>query len=638
VTFGSAWALAGLVLLAPLVLLHLRQRSRREREVPSLLLWHEFELESASAQRRLRPPPLPLLLALQALALVLLVVTLAEPRTGGGRVRPATVIVLDDSMWMQVPGRLGDARQEAEHAIALAPGDAPVRIVLAGGDPAVLYRGDAAGADAALGRVQPTSAPATLSAALTIAGGLLSGPHDRVLLIHAPEDAAPPSRTSPAELRVATAGRAVADQGLFSPQARCGIGSAASCEIVATVRNTGPSAVVDRLVADAAGRRPVPLSVRVGAHSSAVATLFATPGQDVALRLLGTDPLAADDRAWIAVPGDDDIPRTSVVTVVGTRATGLAVARALAAVPGVHLRLRTPSAYRPSDARSSDLVVVDGAAPGSSKILGGGATSDHESSRTRGGATAPGASAHNSLPQAPAVLLLDPSTVPGGHVGAVQAQPTLSGTGPSEGLLDDVDLSSLTIAAGGARVQTLPKWLTPIAWSPSGPLLAAGDDGRVRLLVSSFDPVSSNLTQLASFPVLVANIVRWSLDWVPTSAIAGTPIPVDAVAGAHQLTLSRGGTVVRRVTLGRRLATVTAPSPGLYTVAESGPGVSHRAAVAVNAGAGSPGATPIDLRTARLRAPKRSGASLAPWLIAAALVVLALEWAYWSATRRRVAV
>ena len=108
--------------------------------------------------------------------------------------------------------------------------------------------------------------------------------------------------------------------------------------------------------------------------------------------------------------------------------------------------------------------------------------------------------------------------------------------------------------------------------------------------------------------------------------------------GARELTLSRGRTVVARVTLGRRLATVTAPSPGLYTVAESGPGVSHRATVAVNVAAASSSATPIDLRTARLRAPKRSGASLAPWLIAAALLVLVLEWAYWSATRRRVAV
>ncbi|HEX5195351.1 MAG TPA: VWA domain-containing protein [Solirubrobacteraceae bacterium] len=626
-SFGSAWALAGLVLLAPLVLLHLRQRSRREREVPSLLLWHEFELESASVQRRLRPPPLPLLLALQVVALALLVVTLAQPRSSSGPEPPATVIVLDDSLWMQVPGRLADAQRVAERAIASAPAGAPVRIVLAGGDPAVLYRGDAAGARDALARVRRTSAPAGLPAALTIAGGLLSGPHDRLLLIRAPEDAAPPVHANRGELGVMTAGRPVADQGIFSPQARCGIGAAASCEVVATVRNTGSSAVTDRLVADVAGHRPVPLRVHVGPHSTATVKLFATPDQVIALRLLGSDPLAGDDRAWVAVPGDDDIPRTSVVTLVGTRTTGLAVARALAAVPGVRLRLRTPSRYRARDARASDLVVVDGAAPGSSKAL-----------RM---APPPGSGASRSptaLPPAPAAVLLDPSTLPGGRVRGPLAQPTLSGTGPAGGLLDDVDLSSLTIAAGGARVQTLPRWVTPIAWSPSGPLLAAGDDGRVRVLVSSFDPAASNLTQLGSFPVLVANIVRWALAWVPTSAVAGTAIGVDSIPGARELTLRRGATVLRRVTLGRRLATVTAPSPGLYTVTESGLGVTHRATVAVNAADGARSGTPIDLGAGRLRAPEQAGASLAPWLIAAALVVLALEWAYWSATRRRVAV
>ena len=248
-SFGSAWALAGLVLLAPLVLLHLRQRSRREREVPSLLLWHEFELESASVQRRLRPPPLPLLLALQAAALVLLVVTLAEPRGGGGQERPATVIVLDDSLWMQVPGRLGDARADRREDARVGARRRAGPDRARAGRPGVVYRGDAAGARAALRRVRPTSAPADLPAALTIAGGMLSGSHDRLLVIRAPEDSVPPIRSSAGELRIASAGRPVADQGIFGPQARCGIGSAASCEVVATVRNTGPTAVVDHLVA-----------------------------------------------------------------------------------------------------------------------------------------------------------------------------------------------------------------------------------------------------------------------------------------------------------------------------------------------------------------------------------------------------
>ena len=90
-TFAAGWALAGLVLLAPLVLLHLRRRGLVVREVPSLLLWEQIELVDAKGSRGLRRPPLPLLLALQALALALLVFAFiltslypADPNVGFG--------------------------------------------------------------------------------------------------------------------------------------------------------------------------------------------------------------------------------------------------------------------------------------------------------------------------------------------------------------------------------------------------------------------------------------------------------------------------------------------------------------------------------------------------------------------------
>ena len=170
-TFVAGWALAGLVLLVPLVLLHLRQRAARQREVPSLLLWHEFELDALGRARRLGPPPLPVLLALQALALILLVLTLAEPLLHGAEVRPATVVVLDDSYWITAPGALPAAKREVDAALGSVPGGSPVRIVLADGTPSVLYRGPASGAATVVSRVRPSDAPADLSQALTVAAG-----------------------------------------------------------------------------------------------------------------------------------------------------------------------------------------------------------------------------------------------------------------------------------------------------------------------------------------------------------------------------------------------------------------------------------------------------------------------------------
>jgi Aerotolerance regulator N-terminal len=608
VTFGAGWALAGLALLVPLVILHLRPRTRTPREQPSLLLWRGLESDATTVSRRPRLPPLPLLLVLQAVALIAIVFALAEPSRSSSPRPPATVIVVDDSFWMQAPGRLADERREAERIIAAAPSGAPVRIVEADGTPAVVYRGPAAGAEAVLRGLRAGATAPDLPAAITVAAGLLTGPRDRLAVIRAPEDQLPRLRASGGELRIAVAGTSITNQGILDPSARCGIGSPATCEIVATVANSGPDPVVDHIIADVPGHPPLSLSARVGGRSSAPIELLAAPGEHVGLRLQGTDPLPVDDRAWVAVPEAGGLARAATVTVVGDRATALPVAQALAADPGVRLRVETPASYRPAQARSSDLVVVDGALPGS------------------------------GLPPAPAVLLVDPTRLPGGRVGGALADSTLSGTDPSSPLLADVDLTGLTVEQSAARRLVLPRWLTPVAWSPSGPLLAAGDDGRTRLAVLSFAPTGSNLPQLSSFPILIANIAGWGLGWTPTSAAAGTPIRIDAIPGARAATVSGPGSATQRVSLGRDGAVVQAPStPGLYTVAETGPGVAHRATLAVNLG--TPQATPaapIDLRTSGLPASRVPGSPLTLWPLAAALLLVVLEWVYWALRRERV--
>jgi hypothetical protein len=606
-TFVAGWALAGLVLLAPLVILHLRRSAADVRDVPSLLLWHEFALDAPGAGRRLRPLPLPLLLALQAVALILLVVALAEPLLSGDRVRPVTVVVLDDSFWMTAPGVLTDAKREADETLGALPAGAPVRIVLADGAPSVLYRGTASGARAAVSRVRMSAAPAELSRGLSVAAGLLSGPRDRIVLVHAPQDSTPALRASPGELTALVAGTPRPDQGIFDPVARCGIGTPSTCEVIATVVNTSPASAQVHVVAAVAGQASISLFARVGAHASAPIRLLADPGEQLSLALTGSDAVPIDDEAWVTVPGDDNIPRAAAVTVVGSPTRARSLAQAFAAVPGVTLRLETLAGYRASVARTSDLVVLDGTL------------------------------AHGQLPPAPAVMLIDPTRLPGGGAGNTQADPILSGTDTTSPLLQEADLSGLTV--GAARGLTLPRWLVPVLWSPSGPLLAAGDAGRGRLAVTAFEPGSSNLAQLAAFPVLAANIVRWSLGWAPGTALAGTPISVDALPGAQVATLARNGTVVDRVKLDGAMAALGAVAPGEYTLSETGRGVSHHATIDVNPGVpAAPSSVPIDLRGVQLRAGRRPGTPLAPWLMLAALVVLALEWAYWSTQRAQVAV
>lgn len=602
--FLAVWALLGLVLLAPLVLLHLHQRAPEVRDVASLLLWHEFALEAPGSRRRLRPPPLSLALALQALALILLVLALAEPVRSRVPSRPGTVVVLDDSDWLSATGALASSRRLAAAELAQLPAGAPVRVVLAAGTPAVIYRGSAAGARAAIMRVQAGAAPSTLGAALVIAAGLLRGPRDRIVLVHAAADAVPALRANPGEVRILNAGGPSDDRAITSASARCGIGSPLTCEVLARIANTANAPTTVRVDAQVTDEPPAALSVTVGAHASTPVRLLTAPGVDVHLTLVGRDALAIDDSAWVAVPGDDDIPRSAAVTIVGRPAQARTLAQAFAAVPGVRLTLETPARYSPAVARRSDLVVLDAALPG------------------------------GRLPPAPAVMLVDPSRLGGARPGAPQPDSTVSGSDPQSPLLSGVDLGALTIARDGARRLELPRWLAPVLWSPSGPLLAAGDDGRQRLSLISFQPPSSNLAQLPAMPLLAANIVRWSLAWLPASAAAGTTVGLDALPGARLATLRSGPRLLERIPLHGAATALSLPAPGLDTLTETGPGVSHSATIAVNAAPTSaPSGAVIDLRDRSLTAARPTPTPLAPWLLGAAALVLALELIVWMRAR-----
>lgn len=599
-SFAAAWVFAGFVLLIPLVLLHLRQRGRVVREVPSLLLWEEIVLADAQGARGLRRPPLPLLLALQALALVLLLLALAQPRSPAAKARGAQVIVLDDSWEMQAPGRIAQAKREVERVIAADRGVAQVAIVLAASPPRVLYRGGGAGARAALAQLSAGGAPADISAALTVAAGLLDSAQDSVVLVRARADPAPAVLADARELHTITLSGAVEDEGIFGAGARCGIGATSACEVSATVRNTAAHAVLDSVIAQAAGRPPLTLRVRVGARASTPLTLASQPGQQVSLRLQHADELPADDEAWVSVPAAGDLPTSSVVTLVGEPAVALATARAFAAVPGAQLRLRTRATFRRAEAARSSLLILDHWVP-----AGG-------------------------IPPSPAVLLIDPPRLPEGHVGASLPDAAVSGSDASSVLLAGVELSALAIDPGAARTLEPPPWLAPVVWSPEGVLLAAGDDGAQRIAALSFEPGQSDLPQLAALPILAANFVQWASGWAPASASAGIPFAVDATRGVRLVSLARAGKAIERVRVERAPVALALARPGSYTVRESGPGLLREAKLAVNTSEALPaGPAPVDLRAARAGSGSKGPVNRAPWFLAAALLALALEWLYW---------
>ncbi len=602
-SFARPWWLAALLLLVPLLILHLRRPALAVREVSSLLIWERLAASAESTKRRLRRPRHPLLLTLQAIALCALVLALAGPQRDGGAPLPTTVYVVDGSLWMHVGTRLADARADVLRQVAAQPGR-QVAVIAATSTPSVVYRGSGGGLGSSLDRVRASTGAGDLAAGMALGAGLLTDSAGRMVVLRAPENALPRVAAAKGQLGIQVIGTPTADQGLFAQGVRCGVGPSGACEVVATVRNEGSSRRVDRYDAFVDGKRATTLGVAVPARSTATIVLTARPGSSVRLQLTQPDALAFDDAAWFTVPTAAGIPAPMTVTLVGDPLTAKPLAQALAAAPGVTLRLRTPASYRRSDALASDLVVLDRFLP-----AGG-------------------------LPPAPAVFLVAPPRLPGGAVGGALAAPAVSGTDDASELLRGVDLTSLSIDGGAAQRLALPSWMSPVVWSPASALLAAGDNGRQRIAVLAFDPARSNLTQLAAFPILARNIESWASGW--TSIGADDSLSVNAVPRATGAAIARVPGTPRRVALEGLPAGLTGLAPGPYSVAATGSGVRHDRQLTADLAAPVAGsaAGSIDLSSWAAAAAPSAPRSLTPYLIVLALLAMAGDWFVWRRLRR----
>ena len=621
-TLLSGAALAALVLIVPLVALHLRRRKPPRRAVGSLLAWRDLPAAGGGGARQIGRPPLPLLLLLQLFALVVLVAALARPVSNESATTSSHVYVVDESMWMGAEqggtARIDAARAVLRERIGGLSGDEAVRIVGAGATPTVLFEGKAADAGGALGRLEAGPGAANLTAALRLAAGLRAGSGDRIALLRAPEEAAPEVRGGGSSYEDLEVGEPVEDASLSGASTHCDRLGAEECEVFVRVADTSGTERTLPVQVAISGEPVHTVPVEVPSDEGAPLVFTAPPGATVRMSLAPGDGLAANDSAFVSVPR----PGGENITLVGNRTRALPLARALASVPGVKLRLRTPRTYQPTDPGTSDLLVLDDFVP-------------------KGG-----------LPKAPALLLVNPPRFPATSQDQQQdpgkmRDSRLSGTEAASPLLEGADISSLTIGAGAARRLALPAAMTAAAWSAEGPLIASGTDGGSRVAVLAFEPSESNLPQLASFPALIDNIVAWSQRLAPQSAAAGTPFALSEPPGttAASLEPAAGGAARKLKVAAGGEVPVAIAAPGNYVVILKGPWGTRALALAVNPGSAAAPGAPVDLGAPAPPA-HADHADLWPWLLAAALLILILEALYaWrrepergSSTRRRIAV
>jgi Ca-activated chloride channel family protein len=616
-------ALIGLVFLPLLIVLHLRRRRYRLEEVSSTRLWRELLEETRPKPSWMRLHSLPLLL-LQLLAVALLVVGLARP---AGLIAPSQqhrqhVYILDDSLRMAAtdlrPNRLAVARQIIGRQINSEPPTTLTTVVVASAQPHLLISStDRTRVQQALAPLAPTAAPADLAGALRLTDGLLAnqgGPGAAITLVHAREDIVPAVAGATDLFSAIAVGRSTDNQAILRFSARCASGARRTCEAFAVVRNEDDRPVNDPLLVLADGDPLAQQSLVLPAHSETGLSFAVPRGRHILqMHLLRPDILSLDNTAWCVI----DAPRRAQVTLVGDMARVAPIRRALAGLPDVALRVRTPMRYSAADAARSDLLVLDGWRP-------------------------PGA-----LPPAPTLVLVDPPSLPRSRAAGALADTTVSGLDAASPLLSDVDLTSLDVPGGMAKRLTLPDWVAPIVWSAAGPLLAAGDDGTQRLAVLAFDPAASNLPQLSAFPLLLWNVVRWSETWLPAAVIAGEDVLISPSPGTTSVEVAdSAGPVLRRTVSAQspRPVTVTAARPGVYTVVERGTWGSRSGQVAANVQGTSPPTTagPVLLLSGGRRSAVGGTAATAqspiayrlspngwwPWIGLAAWLAIAVEWLY----------
>ncbi len=397
---GIAAALA----LPTLVLMYFLRLRRREAPVSSTLLWQRAvrDLQVNAPFQRLRRN---ILLLLQLLILAVVLLALAGPvlaLTGAGGRR--VVLLIDRSASMGAADapdgrtRLAEAKRLARQRIAsLRPGSL---LALGGGaDRAMViafdrhakvlcsFTSDRARLAAAVSAIEPTDAPTALAEAVTVARAFAQsagaeesdGTDPRAARLELFGDGRIADLADldllPGEMVFHRVGRSGANLAVTAMQARRSYEKPEQVHVFASVVNYGDRPVeTDVQLAVGATVRAVrrvslPPTRPAGEGrpprpgKAAVSFVMTQPGAGVvSVRHLTEDALAADDAAWVVLPG----PRK--LTAMLVTAGNPPLETALAACPLARLDVRTPAAFDElcaDDPVASpyDVVVLDGHAP-----------------------------------------------------------------------------------------------------------------------------------------------------------------------------------------------------------------------------------------------------------------------------------
>ena len=651
-------AVAGAV-LPPLVLLYFLRLRRRAARVPTTFLWKRSveDMQANVPFQRLRPS---LLLLLQLLLVALVAFALMQPRmdlgaAGGGR----TVIALDVSASMGAMDlaagktRLQVAKEQAAERVErifggglFAPDPGEAMVVAFSDSARILQPFTRSRADLlrAIERAEPTDGASRIGDALTLARAFAPAaeteaavaPSERSVAIEVWSD----GRIADLAEQALRPGEAVA----YHPMGRADAANAgvegiaaersakdpAQVQVFASVRNDGRQPVTSdiELLVDGTVRAvaPAPITVPAASGPDPAGPVGADgaayrPGIErvtfppvllpragiLEVRLARRDALPADDSALVAVAA----PRRLRIALVGGVDDFTATAVRLLPAEKVESVSASEFAARSAKGEAFDVVV------------------------------APAAALPAALPAGRYLVLGVPAGVEGLNPYGSKEGLAVRSVKSSHPLLRAVNLDDLHVRTATAMAPASDVEL--VAEGPDVPLVVTARRGPVAAVVVAFDPLQSDWPYQRGFVTFVANAVEW-LGMLDQAAVQESRRPGDSLAAR-----TAGGVPTVDVELPDGARAEVPVRDGTATFGPVARAGAYRfrwrddrgeqvRTFAVNAADGEgmvATAQEISLGTQRVQATASGGASLSdlwPWALAAAIVLLLVEW--WEYHRR----
>lgn len=601
--------------IPPIILFYFLRLRRRDRPVPSLLLWEQVlqDVRANAPWQRLRAS---LLLFLQVLAAACLTLAVARPFVplagGSGEL---LVVLLDASASMQAADERPDRFTAAKEKVAaLIDGMGPrdrMALVAFAARPEVLSvpTPDRTALRRVLSRAGVTGGRGRLDEALSLALSLVQRSPRASLVIVSDGGVEEPAVAVPGDVRVrflpvGLSAHNVALAGLAVRPERPRGGLVALARVVNHDRVAREVTVE---LTDADGGFLGVKNARVEPDGEAPILFDGLPDslRAVSARLSPGDAYALDDLASAVVPAGEK-GRLLLVSPGNTF-----LERALAFQPDLEVYRIQPEDYaRLGTAETFDAYVFDRFLP-------------------------------PAWPRGNALVLGPPEATAPLQVGAPATAGEVVAEDPQSPFLRYVAWEEVHVAR--ANRLSLPSGWRTVLRSPAGPLLAVGEvDGR-RVAVLPFALQESDLPLRTAFPVLMQNLLDWLLPGgfaLPAQVEAGEGINVTPSPAAEGVAvITPGG---RRVPLAPPFPPVPfsdTARPGLYTVVQSTGGRQVERSFAVHAPAAESAIAPrAELPLAEGTAAARGTAGLTnaelwPWFGWAALAVLILEW--WVSARAR---